>query len=114
VLAVYLAVAPRSDIYVTANVVAVPAIALMILSLAQQDGGLLASGPLLTLGRASYAFYSLQPLVITAMIRWQRGAPQWNSLAAFCGALASLATLSLLAYFFVEEPMRRRLANRGG
>lgn len=107
-------VAPRSNIYVTANVVAVPAIALLILCLAQLRPPVLASAPLLLLGRASYAFYSLQPLVITSLIRWQRGQPQWPSWPVLAGAFVALTALSLLAFWFVEEPMRRWLARRAG
>lgn len=101
-----------SGYFVTANVVAVPSIIVIILGLSQIRSRILESEVLVVLGRASYAFYSLQPLLILTMLAMQRGLAPWTGWFVFGLSFAVLTGLSLAVYLLVEEPMRRLLTRR--
>lgn len=99
---------PRTGIFVTSNVFAVPLIALVIAALAQAPGAL-AWRPLGVLGHSSYAFYSMQPLVLAALIVQQRGQAHWNAWTVLGGSFLVLTSLAVLTHYLVEEPCRRLL-----
>lgn len=111
-LAILLGVGPSSEIYVTMNAVAVPCIAAIITSAAQMRSAALEHPISVALGKASYAFYSLQPLVIMTMIALQHGRAPWPPLPTLILSLIGLTTLALVAFIWVEEPLRRWLTRR--
>jgi peptidoglycan/LPS O-acetylase OafA/YrhL len=87
--------------------VVLPLIVLLIVGVAAWDRGPLASRVCIALGRASYATYILHwPLFLA----WSRFDPEvWERpthVLIFC---VSLGAISLLAFRFIEEPLRRRL-----
>lgn len=113
VLLLFVGLAPRADIYVTLNAVVVPAIALMIVALSQVQRTVLGARPLVLLGHASYAFYSLQPLVLAWMLRLQKGSAPWHAGVALGTGLVVLAALSIVTWRWFEEPLRRAIGRRG-
>ena len=113
VLTVFLAVIPPSSIYVTANIIAVPCFTLIIVMLAQKSPSWLEHPLLSLLGRASYAFYSLQPLVILTMILLQKNSPSWSPIPTLLLSFMVLTFLSVLTYNLIEEPTRKWLAQKG-
>ncbi len=112
VLSVFLGkFAVRSDIYVTGNAVVVPCLVAVIWALASLDARRPSAGaaPLVYLGRISYAFYSMQPLVIGACIRWQQRHATAEPALVLVTACVALTVVSAVVYHLVEEPLRRRL-----
>jgi peptidoglycan/LPS O-acetylase OafA/YrhL len=92
--------------------VLLPLIVLLIVGVAASDRGPLASAICIALGRASYATYILHwPLFLA----WSRLDPDvWERpthVLIFC---VSLCVISLLAFRFIEDPLRRRLTVRFG
>ena len=113
VLLVFLAWVGRwKGIGVTSNVVAVPAIALLIAALAQMPGAL-RWRPFQVLGRISYAFYAMQPLVLLPLIARQKGQPPFDAATVLLGAFVVLLAISVITYYLVEEPVRRSLRAGG-
>jgi peptidoglycan/LPS O-acetylase OafA/YrhL len=89
--------------------VLLPLVVLLVVGVAAWDRGALVSGACVALGRASYATYILHwPLFLA----WARFDPDvWERpthLLVFC---VSLCATSLVAFRFVEEPLRRRLVS---
>jgi peptidoglycan/LPS O-acetylase OafA/YrhL len=92
--------------------VLLPLIVLLIVGVAASDEGPLASAVCIALGRASYATYILHWPLFLASSRldpdvWERP----THVLIFC---VSLWAISLLAFRFIEEPLRRRLTQRFG
>jgi peptidoglycan/LPS O-acetylase OafA/YrhL len=79
---------------------------------------LLSNSAVVTLGRASCSFYSFQAfcnlVLITYLSQIRAAYPalenRWLVLAL---AFANLCAVSVAAYYWIEEPMRRRLTRRG-
>ena len=112
-LAIYLGWFAPAGIWVSGNIVAVPCIALCIMGLALSPRRLLSARPLVLLGRASYAFYSLQPLLILWMVNRQRGAAPWDAWVVLGISFVVLTLIALAAHLAVEEPLRKKLLRRG-
>jgi peptidoglycan/LPS O-acetylase OafA/YrhL len=68
----------------------------------------LAWGPLVTLGHASYATYILHVPVFWLLVRHVPDA--WESPAWVIAYLVAMLPISLVAWRFIEEPLRRRLS----
>jgi peptidoglycan/LPS O-acetylase OafA/YrhL len=90
--------------------VLLPLIVLLVVGVAVRDQGLLVSPLCSMLGRASFATYILQwPLFLL----WARFDPDvWGRVTHVLGFVVALAASSLLAFRFLEEPLRRRLTQR--
>jgi peptidoglycan/LPS O-acetylase OafA/YrhL len=90
--------------------VLLPLIVLLIVGIAATDRGFLASGVCVLLGRASYATYILHwPLFLA----WSRFDPDvWERPAHVLSFCASLCAISLLAFRFIEEPLRHLIRLR--
>ena len=98
-----------TDIYVTANIVAVPVIAIIIITLVQMRLPVLESKILVALGRASYAFYSMQALLILSMIYFQKDRPPWQPIPTLILSFATLTAASFAVHYWFEEPIRRNI-----
>lgn len=96
-----------TDIYVTANIVAVPAIALIITTCAQMRMPIFEARIPIILGRASYAFYSMQALLILGMIHLQTGREPWPPVPTLILSFICLTLASLAVYYGFEEPIRK-------
>ena len=109
-------------IYIGHHVAAIPLIAMLIFCLANLRTGvfyqLLSNRLICLLGRASYSFYCLQPLVlgvfmlrrpekILHILPWM--SDPW---IRFFVSFAALQTLALISYFLLEEPMRIYIARK--
>jgi peptidoglycan/LPS O-acetylase OafA/YrhL len=113
VLAIYLGwFAPLAGIWVSGNIVAVPCIALCLVGAAMGGCRPLKAPLLVMMGHASYAFYSMQPLLILWMIAHQRGAPPWNPWLVFGASFTLLAAIAVAVHFLLEEPCRKLLIKR--
>jgi peptidoglycan/LPS O-acetylase OafA/YrhL len=107
--------------YTVHNFIVIPCITLIIYCAANGKSGpitkLLSAKFLVILGHASYSFYSLQALIILSIISYH---DQLIKIFPFLkknfiltiAALIILICISLLSYFFIEEPIRRYLNKR--
>lgn len=96
---------------VAAQLLYVPLFALLVISLALDDGPLsraLRSGPLVLLGNASYALYLLHWMPIGAAHQWI-GSAESLPLWAVGAGIVLLTGISVLVYQYFEKPTRLRL-----
>ena len=87
--------------------VLMPLVVLLLVTVAATPGGWLASRGMVLFGHASYATYILHVPFFLLLARFEPAL--WERPALVLGYMALLAVLSLAAYRFVEEPLRRRI-----
>ena len=115
---VYLGIlGPFLPIYVGHNWISLPLIALMIQQLATEESiisKILSGDIFVWLGRISYCFYSLQALIILALISYHEYLVVLvpilsnNKALTFASAVLLIA-LSAVCYHFIESPLRRSI-----
>jgi peptidoglycan/LPS O-acetylase OafA/YrhL len=99
------------EVYLRSGVL-LPVVALLVASLDIDAARArwLTSRPAVALGRASYATYILHVPFFFVVLRC--GAAAWEAPASVAIYIALLVPLSLAAYRYVEEPLRRRIVAR--
>lgn len=120
-LVVYLGlVGNRFPGWITHNWLVIPVIALTIFCVAQCWGvlsTLLATAPLVWLGKISYSFYSFQLLVLLLLKSYHARlvalVPELgNNLVLLGASFVVLVLMSAAGYHFIEEPARRWIKHR--
>ena len=110
-------VGAKLPLYVTHDWIAVPFFVVLLINLTKSQTFIsrILEGKILNLlGRASYSFYSLQVFLILLSIKWKSKLQlHWevledNQIFALI-MLLILVVISILAYKFIEEPLRKRI-----
>ena len=108
--------------YIGHNWIVVPFIAFMIFSLAAGKGiiaKLLSSRLSVWFGKISYCFYSFQALIILFLLSHRDTVTKsfpvlGDNLMLLLVSFALLVLLSAIGYYFIEEPLRKRIRNIEG
>lgn len=102
--------------YVVHNFIIIPLVTIIVFSAANCKFGIihkvLSYKFFVTLGHASYSFYSWQLVILLYLINNYNSVIRFlpllkNNLLLFAVSFCSLIFISLISYYFIEEPIRR-------